>query len=305
MEQAEPIVMVRQPGRRSLRVILERSLEIGRDCDGLLIADAQASRRHVELSATAGGIIATDLGSSNGTFIDGVRITVPTPLEPGAQLQVGNSTIEIWQLQTSAQAEPAETFDPTATSIDLVIAAVGASPVDPAGLEHNQGTITIVFSDIESSTERAVALGDAAWFKVLGKHNDIVRRRLPEYGGTEVKNQGDGFMLTFPSARGAVRCMIAVQNDLAQWRAEEPDRAIKVRMGGHVGEAMSDGEGDIFGRHVIIAARIGNIADGDQILVSSMVKELVAARGDIEFGPGEAVELKGLDGTHTVYEVQH
>ncbi|MEO1064727.1 MAG: adenylate/guanylate cyclase domain-containing protein, partial [Actinomycetota bacterium] len=64
-----------------------------------------------------------------------------------------------------------------------------------------------------------------------------------------------------------------------------------------------DEGGDLFGRHVILAARIGNEADGGQILVSSMVHDLVAPRGDLPLGPGRPVELKGLDGHHHVHEV--
>jgi class 3 adenylate cyclase len=117
-----------------------------------------------------------------------------------------------------------------------------------------------------------------------------------------IKHQGDGFMLTFPSARRAVHCMIAIQRRLAAWAVSDPERALRVRMGAHVGEAIED-DGDLFGRHVILAARVGNEADGGQILVSSMVRELVAPRGDIDIGPPREVALKGLDGVQVVHEV--
>ena len=76
---------------------------------------------------------------------------------------------------------------------------------------------------------------------------------------------------------------------------------MRVRMGLHIGEAIVDDTGDLFGRHVIIAARIANLAEGGEILVSSLVKEIVAARGDIVFGPARDVVLKGLEGTCTVH----
>ena len=297
-----PIVVVRQPGRRPLTLVLASALELGRDCDGLLIADNQASRRHVELTATAAGVLATDLGSTNGTFLDGERISTPVIVAPGARLGVGGTVIEVQGDEPNDTASPSG-FDMKATSIDLLAEAVDRSPVDPSHLESEYGTITIVFSDIESSTERAVAMGDNDWYRVLGRHNKIIRRRLAEYRGTEIKNQGDGFMLTFPSARGAVRCMIAIQRDLADWLAEDPE-AVRVRMGAHVGEAIHDGEGDIFGRHVNFAARVAGLAGGGQLLVSGMVKELVETRGDIAIGRWCTVELKGIDGSHTLYEVQ-
>lgn len=300
MEGDTPIVVVRQPGRRPLHLALVGRLELGRDCDGLLLVDSQASRRHLELVPAAGGVIATDLGSTNGTFLDGVRLTEPVVLGPAVRLRIGDTTIELHA--PAEEPVPAGDFDPRATSIDLVAAAIDRDRPDLARLGGDSGTITIVFSDIESSTQLAVAHGDSEWFEVLTEHDRLVRREVADHGGTVVKHQGDGFMLTFPSARRAVGCMIAIQRALAAWAEREPDRAVRVRMGAHTGEAIDEG-GDLFGRHVIHAARVGNLAEGGEILVSSMVRDLVAPRGDVELGPPRPVELKGLDGDHRVHAV--
>ena len=74
-------------------------------------------------------------------------------------------------------------------------------------------------------------------------------------------------------------------------------------MGLHTGEAIADRDGDLFGRHVIKAARIANMAAGGQILVSETVREIAAGDHDLSFGEGTDVELKGLDGMHTVSDV--
>ncbi len=295
-------MIVRQPGRRSITIALTDTLEIGRDCDGLLIADTLASRRHVQLSKTAAGIVATDLDSTNGTFLGGEPIDGPVTLTPGRPLTVGGTTIEVLGA-ADARAEIEPDFDPTATSIDLLVRDVDRSPLDPAELGYDGGTVTIVFSDIESSTERSVALGDAAWYRVLERHNGIVRDRLRSRGGSEIKNQGDGFMLTFPSARAAVLCMVEIQQDLAAWEAEDHD-AVRVRMGAHVGEAIQDQSGDLFGTHVVIAARIAGLATGAQILISDLTKTLVETRGDIRIGPPRSVELKGLGAAQVVHDVE-
>ena len=107
-------------------------------------------------------------------------------------------------------------------------------------------------------------------------------------------------MLTFSSARRAVRFAIATQRALDQselWRAA----AVRVRMGIHIGEAIVDDIGDLVGRHVIVASRIANLATGGEILVSSLVREIVAARGDIVLGAGRTVVLKGIEGTCIVH----
>ena len=67
-------------------------------------------------------------------------------------------------------------------------------------------------------------------------------------------------------------------------------------------EAIREGE-DFFGKTVILAARIACEASGEQILVSSLLKALVESSGEFEFGDGREMELKGLAGTHQVFEV--
>ncbi|MCH8217806.1 MAG: hypothetical protein IH892_13665 [Planctomycetes bacterium] len=81
--------------------------------------------------------------------------------------------------------------------------------------------------------------------------------------------------------------------------AAEP---IRVRIGLHTGEAIKEGE-DFFGKSVILAARIACEASGGQILVSSLVKALVESSGEFHFSESREMEMKGLLGTHQVFEV--
>ncbi len=71
-------------------------------------------------------------------------------------------------------------------------------------------------------------------------------------------------------------------------------------MGLHTGEAIKDAD-DFNGRNVILASRIANQATGGEILVSSLLKELVESAGDLTFREGREVQLKGLPGCHRVY----
>ena len=75
-----------------------------------------------------------------------------------------------------------------------------------------------------------------------------------------------------------------------------------VRMGLHTGETIREAD-DFYGRNVILAQRIADLAVGGQILVSSLLMELTKSGGDITFTPAREVELKGLTGTHRVYSV--
>jgi class 3 adenylate cyclase len=174
--------------------------------------------------------------------------------------------------------------------------AQGTFPVDGS-------TLTIVFSDIESSTQMAVALGDKAWFDLLRRHHELVSAHVSAHRGRIVKNQGDGYMLCFRSARGAILAAIGIQRDLTRHGEAFPDQTTRVRMGLHTGEVLAGDDGDLFGKHVVIAARIGALADGAEVLVSSLVRQIVEPRGDLVFISPREVELRGLGAIETLYAV--
>lgn len=327
------LVEVRQPDRKPLLVAVRGALEIGRDCDGLLLLDHEVSRRHVQLELRDGALVVTDLGSTNGTTVNGIALEQPTEITENDVVRLGVTELQALpsagledagtvqartsgpRLTTVAGSEPRDSGDAVVrgraddtaaryTSIDAVADAVDHDQPNVAKLSGSEGTVSIVFSDIESSTQMATKLGDTKWFTVLKHHNDIVRDAVKKYGGNEIKSQGDGFMLTFPSARTAILAMSEVQREFAKRAEENPDAAIRVRMGVHTGEAIVDAGGDLFGKHIILAARIANLAQGGQILASSITKEIASARGDVHFGEGQEVTLKGIDGVHSVYEIE-
>jgi putative ABC transport system ATP-binding protein len=162
-----------------------------------------------------------------------------------------------------------------------------------------RGTVTIMFSDIVGFTAMTERLGDQQVQEVLHTYSAIVREQIAAHAGFEVKAQGDGFMIAFPSARHALRCAVAIQRAVAAYD-EHAEAPLRVRVGIHTGEATKEGY-DFFGRTVIVAARIAALAQGGEILVSSLVRELVA--GEVPFdGEREAV-LKGLSGRQRMFAV--
>ncbi len=207
------------------------------------------------------------------------------------------------------------------TSIDRVAASVHAAHPDLASHAAPDGTVTIMFSDIEGSTALTERLGDKAWMDVLRGHNATIRDAIKSHGGFEVKSEGDGFMIAFQSARRALDCAVAIQKALAQRsdnvgaplgeaggdgggapRGGAGGDPIRVRIGLHTGEAIKEGE-DFFGKNVILAARVASQAKGGEILVSALLKALVDSAGDIPWGAPRTVELKGLSGPHEIWPV--
>ena len=304
----DPVVVVQQPGRQTLRLVITDSLVLGRECEGLLLDDPQVSRRHLELRGAGGLVWCEDLGSTNGTFVDGERLTAPVELTDGRSVTLGDTVIVLAAPRATSDFDGRATTisaapgsDPRATSIDQVadlVASAGWRPPARSG-----ETVTIVFSDIESSTEAASALGDEAWYALLEHHNELFRAELARAGGREIKNQGDGFMVTFTSARAAVEFAVALQRRLSEVEAADPGSMVRVRIGMHTGEAIADASGDLFGQHVNKTARIANLADGGQILASGVVREIASGGTDVRFGEPVVVELKGLDAAHVVHEV--
>jgi eukaryotic-like serine/threonine-protein kinase len=190
--------------------------------------------------------------------------------------------------------------DSTST-IDAVSSIIQRDRPDLRGHTAPDGTVTIMFSDIEGSTQMTDRLGDHRWMEVLGIHNEIIRREVAKEKGFEVKSAGDGFMVAFSSAARALRAAIAIQRALALYNSHS-DEPMRVRIGMHTGEAIRQ-EDDFYGRNVILAARIGAAAHGGEILVSSVLKELTDSSGEFKFTHPQELEFKGLTGTHMAHSV--
>jgi class 3 adenylate cyclase len=170
---------------------------------------------------------------------------------------------------------------------------------DLSGAVAPNGTVTVLFTDIEGSTQLTEDLGDREWMEVLRTHNAIVREQVAQHSGFEVKSQGDGFMLAFSSARDALRCAGGIQRAVAE---DSIGHGLRVRMGLHTGEPIREAD-DFYGKAVIQAARIAAEARGSEILVSSLVRDLTESSGEFAFATAREVELKGLSGTHRLSPV--
>ena len=207
------------------------------------------------------------------------------------------------------------------TSIDAVATSVGRERPDLATHAAFDGTVTVLFSDSEGSTALNTRLGDQRWMELLREHNTIMCRAIAEHGGFEVKTEGDGFMIAFGPSRDGLRFAIAAQQALDARNAalEKRDPAVEgiddlasttalwVRTGLHVGEVVREGtdeRADCYGRHVAMAARVASRAAGDEVLVSSLLRELVEPSGEFAFKSREPVALKGLDGEHVLHTIE-
>jgi class 3 adenylate cyclase len=159
-----------------------------------------------------------------------------------------------------------------------------------------------VFSDLEGYTELTDRLGDVRTQAVLRVHNDLLRQQLATHGGTEVKSQGDGFMLAFADVTEAVVCALAIRDAVAAHDFGTDVGSLHVRIGMHCGMVIREGD-DFYGRTVIMAARIASGADADEVLVTDAVVESAVA-DLVTFEASRDVELKGLPGRHRVHRAR-
>lgn len=281
----------RRVGREELRHQFERNLE---QSDVLLFRFEWV---RASATPTVGWVMAE---GSMFAAVAGENIDVPVRLT--AVVVVEDSEWRIVQAHLSCPATGQAEGESFPTLLEQMADAVRRERPDLVPHTSPDGTVTILFTDIEDSTEATERLGDKVWVEVLREHNEIIRELTREFGGYEVKSRGDGFMLAFGSARRALLCAIEMQRAFTRRNARNPDVAIRISIGLHTGEAIREAD-DFFGRNVILAARIADLAQGGEILVSSLVKALAESSGDFRFGDERRVELKGLSGLHRIFDV--
>jgi class 3 adenylate cyclase len=162
--------------------------------------------------------------------------------------------------------------------------------------------VTLMFTDVEGSTSLTQRLGDEGAQRILRDHNETVRGALGSYNGKEIKHTGDGIMASFFSASRAVGCALQIQQTFATRNTANPEDAVRVRIGLNAGEPIAEGT-DLFGASVQLARRICDRAEPGQVLVSDVVRQLVAGKG-FTFEPLGAEMLKGFEEPVALYRVR-
>jgi class 3 adenylate cyclase len=158
-----------------------------------------------------------------------------------------------------------------------------------------------MFTDIVTSTDLIGLIGDAAWENLLHWHDRALRDAISKSGGEVVRHTGDGFFAAFDNARASIDCAVTIQRMLETHRREH-GFAPWVRIGLHVADATREG-GDYAGQGVHAAARVGALANQEEIVISS---QLLEAAGVIPYQVTEArpVTLKGIAEPFTVHSVE-
>ena len=160
------------------------------------------------------------------------------------------------------------------------------------------GKVTLVFTDVEGSTQLVQRLGDG-YAQVLADHRRLLRDAVDSGEGHVVDHRGDEFFVVFGDARRAADSIVALQRAFAEH--EWPDGIqLRVRVGMHTGEPTIREE-TYFGLDVHRAARICQAGSGGQVLVSHQTRE--------ELDPGHELvtlgdhDLPGLPDPERLYQL--
>jgi predicted ATPase/class 3 adenylate cyclase len=142
---------------------------------------------------------------------------------------------------------------------------VARAAYDSTIVELLSGVVTLLFTDIEGSTQLLKRLGDA-YGETLEQHRRFVRSAIEHHGGIELGTEGDSFFVVFSTAAAGMAAALEAQRALSlhPWQA---DSVVRVRMGLHTGSVARSGDHYI-GMAVHEAARISAAAHGGQIVVS-------------------------------------
>jgi len=162
-------------------------------------------------------------------------------------------------------------------------------------------TRTFMFTDVVGSTEIVEVVGDAAWDNIIDWHDRTLREIFRLHNGVEVKQTGDGFVVSFESAEEALTAAVAVQRHLSEHRHDH-GFAPWVRIGLHTAEATQVGE-DYRGQGIHLAARVGDLGASSEIIASAATVDGITLPG-VTFSAPRSVDLKGIAGSVEVVSVE-
>jgi class 3 adenylate cyclase len=259
------------------RISISERLTVGRGEDaGVVVDDPEVSRAHAVIGPTADGLEIQDLGSLNGTWVNGERIRGSARLAPGDVVKIGTTRIEVLSI---AERPP----DPVLPS--------QATPVEA---EDELRPVSVLFADVVGSTPLAERLAPEDYGALIGGCVDRMCRAVEQFGGVIDAYMGDGIaaFFGFPAAteddaERAANAALCVIDALDGYAAEVRDTwslpEFNVRVGVNSGQ-VAVGVVGVSQRHPV--------ALGDTMNVAARLQSS-AAPGTIVIGGATARKLQG------------
>jgi len=193
------------------------------------------------------------------------------PKGPSAVREIGKGALQAWQALSEAQRR-----------------------------RRGNADVTILFTDLVGFSDWTLGAGDEAALEVLRQVGDAEQKAISANKGAVVKRLGDGAMAVFSEPEQAVRAALESQRTISKIEVE--DYTPRQRAGVHRGTPRKV-KGDFLGVDVNVAARVGDAAQGDEVLVSDIVREQLDAR-KFKFGTARPLDAPGAPADLTVSSVK-
>ena len=192
------------------------------------------------------------------------------PSGPSAMREIGKGALQAWQALSEAQRRRQGTAD-----------------------------VAILFTDLVGFSDWALEAGDEAALEVLRLVGDVEQKAISSNKGAVVKRLGDGAMAVFGDSQQAVSAALDAQQGISEIDVDgyRPTQ----RAGVHRGTPRKV-KGDFLGVDVNIAARVGDCADGGEVLISESVREELDGRR-FKFGSSRELSAPGAPADLTVCSV--
>ena len=171
------------------------------------------------------------------------------------------------------------------------------------GDQSRTQTRGFLFADLRGYTAFTDQHGDVAASALLDRYRVLVRREVARFDGAEIRTEGDGFYIVFPSASSAVRCGLAIVAEAAREKATTTEEPLRVAVGIHAGETAESGE-EYVGAAINVAARVCSVAREGEVLVTETVRSLTRTLLPGQFVPRGSPRLKGVAEPIPLYRVE-
>jgi class 3 adenylate cyclase len=283
--------------RRSIELMLEagryraRALEL-RGAQFLMAESGTADADHLTIRA-----------GDDGWPTEESRVT----LQPTLELINDTEREQLMLLERMAWSDQAVTAAEV-TTMQTFRDLFSSEALRP-GEQITVGSLTVVFTDLRGSTQMYQQIGDAPAFGRVMDHFAVLRHAIDAEGGAIVKTIGDAVMAVFRRPISALRAMVAAQDELASSAT-----LLVLKVGMHFGPCIAvtlNDRLDYFGTTVNIAARIQNLSEGGDILISDEVMQdsevsawLASRQGQLTYETFDA-NLKGIHGVVRLWRLMH
>ncbi len=151
-----------------------------------------------------------------------------------------------------------------------------------------------MFTDVEGSTALRTSLGDGEADKLFHQHDEIISAEIEANRGQDLQAAlGDGFLAVFVSTRRAIACAVGIQQNIERFNRGRAAAPLKVRIGLNTGEVAWQ-NGQPSGEAIHAASRVCGAADGGEVFVSDVTRQLAGTVPDVTFSDRGEHTLKGF-----------